>query len=165
MVTKLETLLKSIQIWKLLSTDSEISKQEAYLKLGLSIDLNHCPLCEYVKQITNSDGSKIDCTLCPAKDIWQKTSPENPVCVSETLYSYWNFSEGKERKKYAKKLLNALYKELGKLIAEIGIPRVSLTISGGALAEHRTDYPIVHLTIYDLDEDDSVVYSIYGIDN
>ena len=90
-MTLVEALEKMILVWEQLAKNPYATKDEVYLELGISSDLNHCSCCEFASYGTPG-GRAIDCNNCPMYLLWPHGCSKH-----DTPYGVWCRSYGTSR--------------------------------------------------------------------
>lgn len=84
-----QSVEKTRTIWSYLRDNPDFDKYGAYISLGLDIDMNNCPLCQYARRV---------CSKCPLLAFWLETTdddyelPEFSECPCQrtgTPYDKW----------------------------------------------------------------------------
>jgi hypothetical protein len=84
-MTKIEALVKTIEVWTYLSENPWATKQQAYQDLNLTTDSHECPCCQYGKE----QNKYFICQSCP---IWPAEKEEDAFeCENnpESPYFAW----------------------------------------------------------------------------
>lgn len=88
-MTELESLEKTLLIWRWLKNHLGETKKQAYLVLGLDKDTSDCPLCEYVDSNFKDKGAYRCKDCCPLGGKWLPHITE-PCWFGKNYYAKWS---------------------------------------------------------------------------
>jgi hypothetical protein len=102
---KEKSIKLAIKIWEKIVENPTYDKSEAIASIeGISRDiLMDCPFCQYTSEV--SGLGTMDCTLCPAKNLWLDRPgkyPDSATCAQEgSPYHAWLQETDSETKEVA----------------------------------------------------------------